>query len=466
MKTPFDSSMLSGYLDGELDADEVALVERVLNEHPERMRELEALRHLQRSLATLPTPQTTVDPVAAVRTRIEQRRPAAAMETPRRWWLQITPFALAACLLLGVGWMMVGSKWEPAQLASEQDASSSSELATDGMEPLDETASPPEGEPSQLFSSEEGPRLARSMDQPTADFQRSKMVRTQPQDERYYQQPSSRDVQVQQRMIAPGEPASPSPRSRSLGRAAGNEEAELGGYGGVSASKPEADDAESARMNFAPSQAAGEERTLQLENRALTAPLALGAELSDSLQLKTEDAVRLQYEVRPEDYAATVRWLRTVVPRDLKELPSEGDVKDDGVGAEDVKAGDVKRYWFAGREQEMQDLQVAIKKRLEVTEGELKVVQSANAMAMGNAAGMGRAAIARDSAQRAASEGIVEQKEKSVEALQSRRERPADAKQSNTNAARVGGIRGPRRFSDSESPPSPVIIELIARPAE
>lgn len=72
----FDEAMLSGYLDGELNDEEVRVVQKQLAEDRQSRETLEALRSLRTQLLALPAEVFSADPVAAVRKRIAQGAPA------------------------------------------------------------------------------------------------------------------------------------------------------------------------------------------------------------------------------------------------------------------------------------------------------------------------------------------------------------------------------------------------------
>lgn len=143
----FEETMLSGYIDGELSAEELAVVERRLVESPADRALLQSLTELHHKLSAMPEEIFGSDPVVNVRQRITAIRldeaaeltspsksvsgssiaPAARSQTTRpaanpnqantsgsgRWWIFAS---LAATLLLSVG--IVGLRKLSPQIAS------------------------------------------------------------------------------------------------------------------------------------------------------------------------------------------------------------------------------------------------------------------------------------------------------------------------------------------------------------
>jgi hypothetical protein len=131
----FDESMLSGYIDGELSAEELQVVERQLETSPADRALLERLTLLHRQLRALPEEIFSTDPVDQVRARLDAQRraelqveqidpflatgdPPATKRQTRQWLLLLT---LAASVLLITGlW-----QWQPvAPLATNLSSTS------------------------------------------------------------------------------------------------------------------------------------------------------------------------------------------------------------------------------------------------------------------------------------------------------------------------------------------------------
>lgn len=115
MNNSFDRSLLSGYVDGELTAEETTLVETALQETPDLRAELQDIQAIRQALQSLPTPSFDSDIRAAVRARIAQTqsqntqgaaghlgRPGSGIVTLQH----LSTLALAATVLLAVGWSL------------------------------------------------------------------------------------------------------------------------------------------------------------------------------------------------------------------------------------------------------------------------------------------------------------------------------------------------------------------------
>jgi len=298
---PFDSSLLSGYLDGELDAEERAEVEQVLEADPSRRAELEALCRLQQSLQGLPTPQPTVDPVAAVRQRIAAS-PGVPLPTSGSWWLHVLPFALAASLLLAVGWLMYAGESNPTPVASDSSGSPAGRAMEDSaVEKLSESPAEPEipGLPAAPR------RLSDAPSDPPADA----LSRRDPA-----AAAGGRETAPAEAAAGPRPQRPPAIRSMRTERAASNR----------SPANSPAADAGFARRSRPQAKATSDEASAAAMRQAAPPRRQAGAaagERKSPRQAGSQPRVVLRYVVPPDQQAAAVRWLEETAAETLREVP-------------------------------------------------------------------------------------------------------------------------------------------------
>lgn len=142
----FDPTLLSGYLDDELDASERDRVERALADDPQLRAQYESLRQLRVRLQGLQNPTLRpVDHVARVRDRIDDRKMHLAERgdrDPWSWPRRFVSLAVAAMLLLAIGWTVFQDPFadsivavDQGDLAPEKEAAPppTSTMETDGQ---------------------------------------------------------------------------------------------------------------------------------------------------------------------------------------------------------------------------------------------------------------------------------------------------------------------------------------------
>src|SRR4051812_21215633 len=102
-----DESLLSAYLDGELDPDQRSSIEAALLADPELAEQLRRLAAVRELVAGLPRPAPTVDLAGAIGARIG-RRPSREDRRERssthlRGIAVLAGLGLAATVLIGIG---------------------------------------------------------------------------------------------------------------------------------------------------------------------------------------------------------------------------------------------------------------------------------------------------------------------------------------------------------------------------
>ncbi|QEG39433.1 hypothetical protein [Roseimaritima ulvae] len=123
MPDAFDPSLLSGYLDNELTADETAVVKRALADNADLRQELDEIRKLRAAVAALPMPPINDRFVEGVRQRIEQQQAVRlsplAHGAPQTLKMLLS-FAVAACVLLAVGWTILQNRPQTQSVVLDQ----------------------------------------------------------------------------------------------------------------------------------------------------------------------------------------------------------------------------------------------------------------------------------------------------------------------------------------------------------
>ena len=144
MTDTFEPSLLSGYLDNELTDAEVAVVEQALAQDAQLQQELEEMRRLRAAIAALPMPAAQADMVAAVRRRIEQQqalRGGDSNRTTNATLKLLISFALAASVLVAVGWAILQQGRNDVPVALDRSAETLDTVPPQTPRPLNETPS-------------------------------------------------------------------------------------------------------------------------------------------------------------------------------------------------------------------------------------------------------------------------------------------------------------------------------------
>lgn len=143
MPDTFDPSLLSGYLDNELTTAETAVVKQALAQNAELRQELEDIRKLRAAIAALPLPPIQGDLVDGVRKRIEQQqveRLSPMVHGAPATLKMLLSFAVAACVLLAVGWTILQNRTIPQTVALDPNTE------PNATQPLDQTLDQPPAE--------------------------------------------------------------------------------------------------------------------------------------------------------------------------------------------------------------------------------------------------------------------------------------------------------------------------------
>lgn len=141
------NELLSRYLDGDLDADEVETLEARLRSEPALQRELKTLRQIQQSVAALADAETVPPELDSVVDPLLRGRPESIVARPWARWL-----ATAAALVLGVTVILEVNRRNPGPaIESFARATEESRQATPvdrfALAPLPTSSVPPEKQP-------------------------------------------------------------------------------------------------------------------------------------------------------------------------------------------------------------------------------------------------------------------------------------------------------------------------------